>query len=92
MYINNADLVNALAKEAEISKKTAEVALNTFMHSVMKALKKGDTVVLTGFGTFSTMKRKARMGRNPQTGAEIKIPAKTAPKFKPGKALKDAVK
>ena len=90
--MNKADLVNALAKEAEISKKTAEVALNTFMHSVMKALKKGDTVVLTGFGTFSTMKRKARMGRNPQTGAEIKIPAKTAPKFKPGKALKDAVK
>jgi len=90
--MNKADLVNALAKEAEVSKKTAEVALNTFMHSVMKALKKGDTVVLTGFGTFSTMKRKARIGRNPQTGAEIKIPAKTAPKFKPGKALKDAVK
>ena len=90
--MNKADLVNAMAKEAEVSKKTAEVALNTFMHSVMKALKKGDTVVLTGFGTFSTMKRKARTGRNPQTGAEIKIPAKTAPKFKPGKALKDAVK
>ena len=90
--MNKADLVNAMAKEAEVSKKTAEVALNTFMHSVMKALKKGDTVVLTGFGTFSTMKRKARTGRNPQTGAEIKIPAKTAPKFKPGKGLKDAVK
>ena len=90
--MNKQDLVSAIAKEAEISKKAAEVALNTFMAAVTKALKKNDTVVLTGFGTFSTMKRKARIGRNPQTGAEIKIPAKTAPKFKPGKALKDAVK
>ncbi len=90
--MNKADLINAIAKEAEISKKASEVALNTFMASVTKALKKGDSVVLTGFGTFSTMKRKARTGRNPQTGAEIKIPAKTAPKFKPGKALKDSVK
>lgn len=90
--MNKADLINAIAKEAEVSKKAAEVALNTFMASVTKALKKGDSVVLTGFGTFSTMKRKARTGRNPQTGAEIKIPAKTAPKFKPGKALKDSVK
>lgn len=90
--MNKQDLVNAMAKEAEVSKKAAEAALNTFMHSVMKALKKGESVVLTGFGTFSTMKRKARTGRNPQTGAEIKIPAKTAPKFKPGKGLKDAVK
>jgi len=90
--MNKADLINAIAKEAEISKKASEVALNTFMAAVTKALKKGDSVVLTGFGTFSTMKRKARTGRNPQTGAEIKIPAKTAPKFKPGKALKDSVK
>ncbi len=90
--MNKQDLVNAMAKEAELSKKSAEAALNTFMHSVTKALKKGESVVLTGFGTFSTMKRKARTGRNPQTGAEIKIPAKTAPKFKPGKGLKDAVK
>ena len=90
--MNKADLVSAMAKEAEVSKKAAEVALNTFMASITKALKKGDSVVLTGFGTYSTMKRKARIGRNPQTGAEIKIPAKTAPKFKPGKALKDAVK
>ena len=90
--MNKADLINAIAKEAEVSNKAAEVALNTFMASVTKALKKGDYVVLTGFGTFSTMKRKARTGRNPQTGAEIKIPAKTAPKFKPGKALKDSVK
>ncbi|MEZ7820675.1 MAG: HU family DNA-binding protein [Patescibacteria group bacterium] len=90
--MNKADLINAIAKEAEISKKASEIALNTFMAAVTKALKKGDSVVLTGFGTFSTMKRKARTGRNPQTGAEIKIPAKTAPKFKPGKALKDSVK
>lgn len=90
--MNKADLINAIAKEAEISKKSSEIALNTFMAAVTKALKKGDSVVLTGFGTFSTMKRKARTGRNPQTGAEIKIPAKTAPKFKPGKALKDSVK
>ncbi len=90
--MNKQDLINAIAKEAEISKKASETALNTFMASVTKALKKGDSVVLTGFGTFSTMKRKARTGRNPQTGAEIKIPAKVAPKFKPGKGLKDAVK
>lgn len=90
--MNKANLIDVIAKEAEISKKAAEVALNTFMAAVTKALKKGDSVVLTGFGTFSTMKRKARIGRNPQTGAEIKIPAKTAPKFKPGKALKDSVK
>lgn len=90
--MNKADLINAIAKEAEVSKKAAEVALNTFIASVTKALKKGDSVVLTGFGTFSTLKRKARIGRNPQTGAEIKIPAKTAPKFKPGKALRDSVK
>jgi DNA-binding protein HU-beta len=90
--MNKADLVSVMAKEADVSKKAAEAALNGFMAAVMKALKKGDSVVLTGFGTFSTMKRKARTGRNPQTGAVIKIPAKTAPKFKPGKALKDAVK
>jgi DNA-binding protein HU-beta len=81
--MNKADLVNAMAKEAEVSKKAAEAALNTFIASVTKALKKGDSVVLTGFGTFSTMSRKARIGRNPQTGATIKIPAKKPPKFKP---------
>jgi len=90
--MTKAELVAAIGKEAKISKAAAEKALNAFSGSVMKALKKGDKLTLTGFGTFSVAKRKARMGRNPQTGKEIKIGATRVAKFKPGNVLKSAVK
>ena len=90
--MTKAELVAAIGKEAKVSKATAEKALNAFTGSVMKALKKGDKLTLTGFGTFSVAKRKARMGRNPQTGKEIKIAATRVAKFKPGNLLKGAVK
>lgn len=86
------ELVDAMAGAAGITKVDAEKALNAFTEAVAKALKKGDTVGLVGFGTFSVSKRKARKGRNPQTGKEINIPAAKVPKFKAGKGLKDAVK
>ncbi len=85
-------LVERMAKEANISKRAANDALNTLFGSVTQALKRGQKVSFVGFGTFSTTKRKARTGRNPQTGAEIKIPAARVAKFKPGKSLRDAVK
>lgn len=85
------ELVDRIAAKAAITKAAAEKALNAFTSSVSDALKKGDKVTLVGFGTFSTAKRAARKGRNPQTGKEIKIKASTAPKFKAGKSLKDAV-
>jgi DNA-binding protein HU-beta len=90
--MTKAELVAAIGKEAKISKAAAEKTLNAFTGSVMKALKKGDKLTLTGFGTFSVAKRKARMGRNPQTGKEIKIAATRVAKFKPGNLLKGAVK
>ena len=86
------DLVKAIAKKAKCSKSCATVCLNTILEEITKALSKGKTVALTGFGTFSVSKRKARTGRNPQTGAKIKIPARKVPKFKAGKQLKKAVK
>ena len=89
--MNKSELVESIAKKAELSKKDAEAALNAFTDVVGKALKKGDKVQLVGFGTFETIKRAARKGRNPQTGKEIKIAASKAPKFKAGKALKDLV-
>ena len=85
-------LVARIAKEAKINKRQANDAVKTFFDSVTGALKKGQKVSFVGFGTFSTTKRKARTGRNPQTGASIKIPAARVPKFKAGKALRDAVK
>jgi DNA-binding protein HU-beta len=90
--MTKAELVATIGKEAKVSKAAAEKALNAFTGSVMKALKKGDKLTLTGFGTFSVAKRKARMGRNPQTGREIKIAATRVAKFKPGNLLKSAVK
>jgi len=86
------ELVDAIAGAAGITKVDAEKALNAFTEAVTKSLKKGDAVGLVGFGTFSVSKRKARKGRNPQTGKEINIPAAKVPKFKAGKGLKDAVK
>jgi DNA-binding protein HU-beta len=89
--MNKTELIDAIAKEAGLSKKDAGKALDAFTATVTKTLKKKDKVALVGFGTFQTSKRAARTGRNPQTGAEIKIPAATVPKFSAGKGLKDAV-
>ncbi len=86
------DLIDKMAKDADISKAAAGKALDSFIESVKKTLKKGDKVVLVGFGTYSLSKRKARKGRNPQTGAIITIKAAKVPKFTAGKGLKDAVK
>jgi DNA-binding protein HU-beta len=90
--MTKAELVEKAAMDAKISKVAAAAALNSFMDSVTKALKKKDgKVTLVGFGTFSKVRRKARKGRNPQTGDPIKIKASNSVKFKPGKKLKDAV-
>jgi len=86
------ELITSIGKEAKISKASAEKAINAFTNTVMKALKKGDKLALTGFGTFSVAKRRARMGRNPQTGKEIKIPANRVAKFKAGNLLKSALR
>jgi DNA-binding protein HU-beta len=86
------ELVDKMAKDAKVTKAAAGKALDSFVDGVKKALKKGEKVTLIGFGTFSVTQRKARKGRNPQTGKEIKIPARKAPKFSAGKALKTAVK
>ncbi|MBN1847426.1 MAG: HU family DNA-binding protein [Deltaproteobacteria bacterium] len=88
--MNKGDLVNEVAKVTG-TKKAAQDAVDCIFTSITKALKKKDTVTLVGFGTFSVSSRKARNGRNPQTGEKIKIKAKKVPKFTAGKALKDAV-
>ena len=90
--MTKAELVEKMAKDSGASKTVAEKALKSFIDAVTKTLKKGNKVALVGFGTFSVSKRKARKGRNPQTGAIIKIAARKAPKFTAGKAFKDAVK
>ena len=90
--MTKAELVTKAAKEAKISKVAAATAINSFMDGITKALKKkGGKVTLVGFGTFSKVRRKARKGRNPQTGAPIKIKATNVVKFRPGKKLKSAV-
>ena len=85
--MNKAELIDKIAGGAEISKKEANAALDSFTEAIAKTLKKGDKVTLVGFGTFSVSKRAARTGRNPQTGATIKIKAKKVAKFKAGKEL-----
>ena len=89
--MNKTELIEAMAKQAGLSKKDADAALKAFTDTVSDELKKGEKVQLVGFGTFETSKRPARKGRNPKTGEEMKIKACKAPKFKAGKALKDAV-
>jgi nucleoid DNA-binding protein len=89
--MNKGDLVNEVAKVVN-TKKQALAAVDCVFSTISKALKKRDTVTLIGFGTFRVGRRKARKGRHPQTGAEIRIEAKRVPKFVPGKALRDAVK
>ena len=90
--MNKSELVELIAEKADISKAKAALAVDAFTAGVADALAKGDEVALVGFGTFTTAKREARKGRNPATGKEITIAAATLPKFRPGKALKDAVK
>lgn len=90
--MNKGELVDAVAKDAGISKAQAQAAVDSVISSVTKTLKKKDgKVTVVGFGTFSTSQRASREGRNPQTGKPIKIPAKKVAKFTPGKALKDAI-
>ena len=89
--MNKTELIAAIAEQAEISKKDAEKALKAFVDVVTEEMKKGEKVQLVGFGTFEVSERVAREGRNPQTGKTMKIEACKAPKFKAGKALKDAV-
>ena len=89
--MNKTELVDAMAKKAGLSKKDAEAAVKAFTDVVTAELKKGGKVQLVGFGTFEVTKRSARTGRNPQTGATMKIAASKAPKFKAGKAFKDAI-
>ncbi|GAA4061606.1 MAG TPA: HU family DNA-binding protein [Bacilli bacterium] len=90
--MNKTDLVNAVAEKSELSKKDAAKAVDAVLESIMDSLKNGEKVQLIGFGNFEVRDRAARKGRNPQTGAEIQIPASKVPAFKPGKALKDIVK
>ncbi len=89
--MNKADLIDKMATEANISKAAAEKALGALTDGVKTALQKGEPVTLIGFGTYSVTERKARTGRNPQTGEELQIPAKKAIKFKAGKVLREAV-
>jgi DNA-binding protein HU-beta len=89
--LNKAELIAAIAEESELSKAKAELAFNSVMDTIKKAVTKGDNVQLIGFGTFSSGKRAARMGRNPKTGEAIKIAAAKTVKFSAGKAFKDAV-
>ena len=89
--MNKTELVEHIAGKSDISKAEASRALASIIDAVKKTLKKGDTVTLVGFGTFSVSKRAARTGRNPRTGAPLKIKAAKVPRFKPGKGLKDAL-
>ncbi|KIY22119.1 MULTISPECIES: HU family DNA-binding protein [Mesobacillus] len=90
--MNKTELINAVAEASELSKKDATKAVEAVFDSILNALKDGDKVQLIGFGNFEVRERAARKGRNPQTGDEIEISASKVPAFKPGKALKDAVK
>ena len=89
--MNKTEFISAIAEKAELSKKDAEKVLKAFVDVVTEEMKKGEKVQLVGFGTFEVSERAAREGRNPQTGETMKIEACKAPKFKAGKALKDAV-
>lgn len=89
--MTKAELIEKIAKDADVSKATAQKAIDSFIDGIKKSLKKGNPVTLVGFGTFSVAKRAARKGRNPQTGEAIKIKASRSPKFKAGKAFKDAI-
>lgn len=89
--MNKADLIDAIAKKVTIAKSAAANVVDAFIDTVTHSLKKGEKVTLMGFGSWEVRERAARVGRNPQTGKEIKIKAKKVPKFNPGKELKEAV-
>lgn len=90
--MNKAELVDYIANKTGLTKKDATSALNAMVDAVMHTVKAGKTVTLTNFGTFVSVKREATTKRNPKTGAPVKVPAKKVPRFRPGKAFKDAVK
>ena len=90
--MNKAQLVESIAERTQLTKTQAEAALNALVESVTQTLKNGEAVTLVGFGTFEARNRAGRTGRNPKTGEDIVIPATIVPAFKPGKALKDALK
>ena len=90
--MNKAQLIETVAKSAKSTKIDAEMIINATIDAIKKSVKKGEDVTLIGFGTFTKSKRKARTGRNPQTGKEIKIPAMTVPKFRAGREFKNAVR
>ncbi len=90
--MNKGQLVEAIAGQTQLTKTSVEDTLNAALEFIKKSVKKGEDVTLVGFGTFTKSKRKARTGRNPQTGKEIKIPAMTVPRFRPGKEFKDSVR
>jgi DNA-binding protein HU-beta len=90
--MTKAHLVERMAKDAGVTKRTAEAALGSVLKGIRDSLKKGKKVTLVGFGTFQVSRRAARNGRNPQTGSTIRIPATRVPRFKPGKAFKAAVR
>jgi len=89
--VNKSELIEHIARQADISKAAATRSLEAVIGAVKTTLKKGDSVTVTGFGTFAVNKRKARTGRNPRTGVPIKIKAAKVPKFRPGKGLRDAL-
>jgi DNA-binding protein HU-beta len=89
--MNKSDLINAIAKQADLSKAQAARAIDAYHETVKTAISKGDSVSVVGFGSFSVSERKAKTGRNPRTGAVLKIKAAKVPKFKAGKGLKDSV-
>lgn len=89
--MNKAELIERMAEDAGITKSAASAALDSLLDNITRSLKKGDRVTLVGFGSFDVSSRKARVGRNPQTGQEIEIAARTVPKFSAGKGLKDTV-
>ena len=90
--MTKADLIAAVATDADVKKAVVEKTLDAFMDAIAKALKQGDKITLTGFGTFQCSRRAARVGRNPKTGKEINISACTVPRFKPGNKLREALK
>lgn len=90
--MNKAELVEEVVNETGLTRRTAREAVNTVTSVITDALARGEKVTLVGFGTFKVMERKARTGRNPQTGQTIQIPAKKAPKFRPGKGLREKVR
>jgi DNA-binding protein HU-beta len=90
--MNKTQLVDLIAKQTSLTKTSVEEVLNASIDVIKKSVKKGEDVTLVGFGTFTKSKRKARAGRNPQTGKEIKIPAMTVPRFRAGKEFKDSLR